>query len=83
MYEVLIRSKENNSLFSVNAIEILSISDEVTKDEAEAIESYLGLAKNTLSRECGKQDVLISIDHANMHTGKIKQVGDLVAVILH
>ena len=78
MYEVLIRSKENNSLFSVNAIGIPCISDEETEVEVEAIESYLGLA-NTLSRGSGKLDVLIGIDHANMHTGKIKQVGNLVA----
>ena len=78
MYEVLIRSKENNSLFSVNAIEIPCISDEVTEVELEAIESCLGLAKNTLSRGSGKLDVLIGIDHTNMLTGKIKQVGNLV-----
>ena len=79
MYEVLIRSKENNSLFSVDAVGIPCISDEVTEVEVEAIESYLGLAKNTLSRGSGKLDVLIGIDHANMHTGKIKQVGNLAA----
>ena len=79
MYEVPIRSKENNSLFSVNAIGIPCISDEVMEVEVEAIESYLGLAKNALSRGSGKLDVLIGIDHANMHTGKIKQVGNLVA----
>ena len=79
MYEVPIRSKENNSLFSVNAIGIPCISDEVMEVEVEAIESYLGLAKNALSRGSGKLDVLIGIDHANMHTGKIKQVGNPVA----
>ena len=79
MYEVPIRSTENNSLFSVNAIEIPCRSDEVTEVEVEAIESYLGLTKNTLSRGSGILDVLIGIDHANMHTGKIKQVGNLVA----
>ena len=79
MYEVLIRSKENNSLFSLDAVGIPCISDEVTEVEVEAIESYLRLAKNTLSGGSGKLDVLIGIDHANMHTGKIKQVGNLVA----
>ena len=79
MYEVMIRSKENNSLFSVNAIGIPCISDEVTEVEVEASKSYIGLAKNMLSRGSGKLDVLIGIDHANMHTGKIKQVGNLVA----
>ena len=47
--------------------------------DVEAIESYPGLAKNTLSRGSGKLDVLICINHANMHTGKIKQFGNLVA----
>ena len=83
MYEVLITSKENNSLFSVDAVGIPCISDEVSEVEVEAIESYLGLAKNTLSRGSGKLDVLIGIDHANMHTGKIKQVGISWPVILH
>ena len=83
MYEVLIRSKENNSLFSLDAVGIPCISDEVTEVEVEAIESYLGLAKNTLSRGSGKLDVLIGIDYANMHTGKIKQVGISWPVILH
>ena len=79
MYEVPIRSKENNSLFSVNAIGIPCISDEIKEVEVEAIERHLGLKKNVLSRGSGKLDVLIGIDHANMHTGKIKQVGNLVA----
>ena len=79
MYEVPIRSKENNCLFSVNAIGIPCISDEIKEVEVEAIERHLGLKKNVLSRGSGKLDVLIGIDHASMHTGKIKQVGILVA----
>ena len=79
MYEVQIRSKDNNSLFSVNAIGIPCISDEIKEVEVEAIERYLGLKRNVLSRGSGKLDVLIGIDHANMHTGEIKQVGNLVA----
>lgn len=81
MYQVRIRSraKENNSLFSVNAIGIPYISDEVSEVELDAIERYLGLKKNVLSRGSGKLDVLIGIDHASMHTGEIKQVGNLVA----
>ena len=79
MYEVRIRSKENNSLFLVNAIGIPCISDEVSEVELDAIEKYLGLKKNVLSRGSGKLDVSIGIDHASMHTGEIKQVGNLVA----
>ena len=79
MYEVPIRSKENNCLFSVNAIGIPCISDEIKEVEVEAIERHLGLKKNVLSRGSGKLDGLIGIDHASMHTGKIKQVGNLVA----
>ncbi len=79
MYEVQIRSKDNNSLFSVNSIGIPCIGDEIKEVEVEAIERYLGLKRNVLSRGSGKLDVLIGIDHANMHTGEIKQVGNLVA----
>ena len=45
----------------------------------EAIERHIGLKKNVLSRGSGKLDLLIGIDHANMHTSKMKQVGNLVA----
>ena len=79
MYEVPIRSKENNSLFSVNAIGIPCISNEIKEVEVEAIERHIGLKKNVLSRGSGKLDLLIGIDHANMHTSKMKQVGNLVA----
>ena len=79
MYEVPIKSKENNCLFSVNAIGIPCISDEIKEVEVEAIERHIRLKKNVLSHGSGNVDVLIGIDHASMHTGKIKQAGNLVA----
>ena len=79
MYEVPIRSKENNCLFSVNAIGIPCISDEIKEVEVKAIERHIRLKKNALSHGSGNVDVLIGIDHASMHTGKIKQAGNLVA----
>ena len=73
IYEVRIKSKENNSLFSVNATGIPCISDEIAEAEVEEIKSYLVLKKNVLCRGSGKLDVLIGIDYAYMHTGEINK----------
>ena len=79
LFTVPIRSMENNSVFTVNAIGIPCISDEITEVEVEGMEKYFGLKRNTLKRGSGKLDVLIGIDHATMHIGEIKQVGNMVA----
>ncbi|XP_028412195.1 uncharacterized protein LOC114535018 [Dendronephthya gigantea] len=79
LYNVPIRSVENNSVFSVSAIGIPCISDDISKVEVEELAKHLGLDKNVLSRGSGKLDVLIGIDHATMHTGEIRQVGNIVA----
>ena len=79
LFTVPIRSMENNSVFTVNAIGIPCISDEITEVEVEEMEKYFGLKRNTLKRGSGKLNVLIGIDHATMHIGEIKQVGNMVA----
>ncbi|CAB3983141.1 Hypothetical predicted protein [Paramuricea clavata] len=79
LYNVPIRSLENNSVFTVNAVGIPCISDDITEVEVEELAKHLGLGKNVLYRRSGKLDMLIGIDHATMHTGEIKQVGNLVA----
>jgi hypothetical protein len=55
------------------------ISDDIIEVEVEGLTKHLGLGKNVLYRRSGKLDMLISIDHATMHTGEIKQVGNLIA----
>ena len=79
LYNVPIRSLENNSAFTVNAVGIPCISDDITEVEVEELAKHLGLGKNVLYRRSGKLDMLIGIDHATMHIGEIKQVGNLVA----
>jgi hypothetical protein len=79
LFTVPIRSMESNSVFTVNAIGIPCISNEITEVEVREMEKYFGLKGNTLNRGSGNLDVLIGIDHATMHIGEIKQIGNMVA----
>jgi hypothetical protein len=83
LFTVPIRSMESNSVFTVNAIGIPCISNEITKVEVREMEKYFGLKGNTLNRGSGNLDVLIGIDHATMHIGEIKQIGNMVARRVH
>ena len=65
--------------YSIKAIGIPSISEEVTAVQMSEITELLGLKNEKLRRGKGQVDLLIGIDHAHMHTGESKQAGQLVA----
>lgn len=78
VYEVPVRSLTNKGIFAVQAVGIPHISDGTNEVEINKIAKYFGLQEE-LCRESGPIDLLIGVDHVNMHTGEIKQVENLVA----
>ena len=79
VYRVPVESLDNGRRYSTKAIGMPSISEEVTTVRMSEITDLLGLKNEKLRRGKGEVDLLIGIDHAHMHTGESKQVGQLVA----
>ena len=79
VYRVPVESLDNGRRYSIKAIGIPSISEEVTTVRMSEITDLLGLKNEKLRRGKGEVDLLIGIDHAHMHTGESKQAGQLVA----
>ena len=65
--------------YSVKAIGIPCISDEIASFQTARITERLGLSNKKFRHGSGPVDLLIGIDHAHMHTGQMKQVDHLVA----
>lgn len=55
---------ESDSVFTLNAVGIPCVNDEISEVEVEEIGKHLRLNKNVLYRGSGKLDVLMGIDHA-------------------
>lgn len=79
IYQVSIKSLENNARYTVKAVGIPHISDEITEIQINEIAKCFGLEKGLMRRGKGPIDLLIGIDHAVMHTGETRQIGNLVA----
>ena len=79
VYRVPVESLDNGRRYSTKTIGMPSISEEVTTVRMSEITDLLGLKNEKLRRGKGEVDLLIGIDHAHMHTGESKQVGQLVA----
>ena len=78
-YQVRIRSLENHTPYTIQAIGIPWISDEISKVRVDDIARKLGLNKEQLHRGFGTADLLIGIDQAKFHVGETREAGDLVA----
>ena len=65
--------------FTVKAIGIPCISDNVVDVKTREIAECLGLKKGDIYRGKGPVDLLIGINHARMRTGQTRQAGNLVA----
>lgn len=65
--------------YSIKAIGIEKINEDVTAIEMKRITKILGLESEKIRRRKGCIDLLIGIDHAQLHTGPTKQSGQLVA----
>lgn len=79
VYRVPVEFLDDGRRYSVKAIGIPSISEEVTAVQMSQITELLGLKNEKLRRGKGQVDPMIGIDHAHMHTGESKQTGQLVA----
>ena len=65
--------------YSIKAIGIHSISDEVPAVKISHLPKLLDLPNTNFCRGKGQIDLLIGVEHAHMHTGQTSQTGELVA----
>lgn len=78
-YRVPVRGIEDTKKYSITAIGIPCISQDVKGIQLNSTIEKLGLQQDQVKRGRGQVDLLIGIDHAYMHTGQTKQVEHLVA----
>ena len=79
VYKVPVSSPDNTETFSIKAIGIPRISGEVSAVQLKPIAKLLGLENERIHRGKGPVDLLVGIDHAQMHTEQTRQTGQLVA----
>ena len=79
IYQATIRSLENNTIFTIQACGIPQISDDINQVETKGMVKRFGLRDDLIHRGSGPLDLLIGVDHARMHTGEVRQVGNLIA----
>ena len=79
VYKVQVTSLENRKTFSIKAIGIPCISDDIVDVKTKDIAEVLSLKKDSVYRGKGPVDLLIGIDHTRMHTGETRQARSLVA----
>ncbi|XP_068675312.1 uncharacterized protein [Montipora foliosa] len=79
VFKVKVTSLDDQKTFTVQAIGIPCISDDVIDIKTRDIAERLNLKKEDLYRGKGPVDLQIGIDHARMHTGETRQAGHLVA----
>lgn len=72
-------SPNNSKTFSIKAIRIPSISEQVSEVQLKPIAKILRLEKERIRRGKGPVDLLIRIDHAQMHSEQTRQTRQLVA----
>ena len=78
-YRVPISSVDDRKKYSIKAIGIPSISDDIVPVPTSQITELLGLQNEKIRRGRGPIDILLGIDHAHMHTGETRQARELVA----
>lgn len=78
-YRVPVSSVDDRKKYSIKAIGIPSIIDDIAPVPTSQITELLGLQNEKIRRGRGPIDILIGIDHAHMHTGETRQTRELVA----
>ena len=78
-YKVPVSAVVGGQNYSIQAVGIPNISEEVASVNLTALKAKLGLEKEQVRRGQGQIEMLIGIDHAHVHTGPTKQVDHLVA----
>ena len=79
VYNVPISGIDDRRTYSVKAIGIPVISSESSIVDTASIMEQLGLSGERIRRKKGPIDLLIGIDHAQLHTGPTKQKDHIVA----
>ena len=79
VYKVPVCTPNRFNTYSVKAIEITHISADVTPVQIKSMAKQLGIANEKIHRGKGPVDLLIGINHAQLHTGETRQSGQLVA----
>lgn len=79
VYKVPVSSPDSTRMFSIKAIGIPCISEEVSAVQLKPIAKLLGLENKRINRGNGPVDLLIGIDHTQMYTEQTKQTKHLVA----
>ena len=77
-YTMQLTSIDDNKRFTVKAIGIPTISDEITAVNTSHLPELLGLLDAKFHRQKGHVDLLIGINHAHMYTGDTRQVEHLL-----
>ncbi|PFX31032.1 hypothetical protein AWC38_SpisGene4124 [Stylophora pistillata] len=78
-YRVPVNALDDTRKYSVKAIIFPSIGDDVTAVQTSKLADLLCVPNEKIHRGKGQIDVLIGRDHAHIHTGQTKQVGQIVA----
>ena len=79
VYNVPISAIDDRRTYSVKAIGTPVISSESSIVDTASIMEQLGLSGERIRRKKGPIDLLIGIDHAQLHTGPTKQKDPIVA----
>ena len=78
-YKLQLTCIDTSKRFTVKAIGVQSISDEIPTVKASHLPELLGLPNTRFCHGKGHVDLLIGIDHAHMHAGETIQVDQLLA----
>ncbi|XP_046862937.1 uncharacterized protein LOC124456562 [Xenia sp. Carnegie-2017] len=78
-YKVQVSRIGESKKYTITAVGIPSISEDVKGINTGNASEKLGLPKDKVKRGKGQVDLLVGIDHAYMHTGQTKQVEHVVA----
>ena len=70
---------DDNKHYTVNAIGIKNMSDEIPKVNTSHLPELLGLQNTSFRRGKGNVDLLTGIDQAHMPAGETKEVNHLIA----
>ena len=79
MYQVRMGSLENRSVYTIQAIGIPWISDEIPEVRLDDIARQFCHNKTHLHRGFGTADLLIGIDQAKFQVGETKEAGNMIA----
>ena len=78
-YTVAISPVDGHQYQSIKVIGIPVISDDIKAVNTSRLSEIFGLENQKFRRGKGHVDLLIGIDHAHLHSGETKQVGNLMA----